>query len=87
MNTTETPKDRSYTVRDELADLLGKGPNQDFYVGKGGHLVIVEVDGVEVDAFLLATSNAGFSGILGHFQFADGSTRMVSLGYVTQTAA
>lgn len=91
MSTTHTnkhtaAKNRSYGVRRELADLLGKKHGYDFTLPKH-YLVDVEIDGEIVDAFLLSTTNAGFRGIEGRFELADGTRRTLSLGFITNTAA
>lgn len=74
-----TAKSLSYDVRDELAQLLGKGSGHDFRC---------EVDVVLDDgtfAILVGTSNAGFRGIEGHFENLVGPKRFTrSLGHVTQ---
>lgn len=68
--------DRSYGVRNEIAELLGKPLGHDFNCD----LLVVLDD--ETDAILNSTSNIGFGGIQGYFTAADGTRFNRSLGAI-----
>ncbi len=73
-------KSRSYDVRAELAQLLGKASSTDFRC----EVDVVLSDGqLDSYAVLVGTSNAGFRGIEGHF-VRDGRRFTRSLGHVVE---
>src|SRR5262245_42123712 len=73
-------RDRSYGMRDEIADVIDAPKHADFTCAALGVTVACEVD----DEFvrLISTSNAGFRGIEGRFGREDGERFTASLGDV-----
>ena len=67
---TTTSKDRSYRVREDIANRIGAPLHSDFAPIAYGYQVEVQfTDGAA--GMLVDTSNAGFRGIEGWFQVAD----------------
>lgn len=78
-NTDHTARrNRSYTVRREIAAHLGKADGYDFSCE-----LLVTLDD-DTDAILLSTSNAGFNGIEGRFENVAGTRFNRSLGAVKE---
>lgn len=84
-----TTKARSYEIRRQIADALGKPQHADFTCEADDIDCILNHpqsgDCDQIQAQLLSTTNAGFNGIDGHFRTADGRTFTRSLGCVAET--
>lgn len=75
MSITDSPKNRSYSVRDAMAQAIGAPLHDDWTTSRYGYAIACIVplpgdgpDDEPVDALLLHTSNAGFRGIEGWFE-------------------
>lgn len=85
MSTEAQIKSRSYDVRQDIADTLGKPRSTDFSIPTGTVRVTLTphpVRDLPAEAWLVSTSNAGFRGIEGWFVTDEGDRIVVSLGQV-----
>jgi hypothetical protein len=88
MTMLDSPRNRSYGVRDEIATALGVPLYHDFTPSRylpadEGLWATVEDHQGTRTGWLISTSNAGFRGIEGFFQTPAGDYFHASLGSVT----
>lgn len=79
MTISDTPRNRSYSKHDELAEIIGAKPHAHGY--RPNVYARLRTGSV---VQILSTSNAGFNGIEAYVELACGKRRHISLGEVVE---